>query len=105
MEKVTSRRAGPDDPIYRSGVRLEGFKGLQQKPLDKTQLDAVAKVVATLGAERIGTLSPQEENLLNQAIHREITRYGIEALTPIRMEGLYELVTQHLWDRGFGEVL
>jgi hypothetical protein len=37
--------------------------------------------------------------------HREITRYGIEALTPIRMEGLYELVTQHLWDRGFGEVL
>jgi len=49
----------------------------------------------------LDALAQQQRTLADNAINRVINRDGMEALTVERLEGIYELVTQHLWSPAF----
>lgn len=49
------------------------------------------------------TFEQQQRNLANNAMDRVIQKEGPEALTVDRLEGIKELVTQHLWSPALTE--
>ena len=46
-------------------------------------------------------LAPQQQTLTGTAMNLVIDQEGMEALTVDRLEGIYELVTEHLWSSAF----
>jgi hypothetical protein len=65
--------------------------------------DMYERVRQVFPAKFLNTLAPQQENLIDAAIHRVVQKEGHEALTVDRLEGIKELVTQHLWSSALTE--
>ncbi len=64
--------------------------------IEQQQLnDMYARVRQVFPPDQI-TVAPQQETLLNNAIHRVVQKHGYEGVTLDRLEGIKELVTQHL---------
>jgi hypothetical protein len=49
------------------------------------------------------TFAVQQQNLANNAMERVLKKEGAKALTVDRLEGIKELVTQHLWSSALTE--
>jgi hypothetical protein len=65
---------------------------------DQQQLnDMYARVRAVFPRELLDSLAPQQRTLTDNVINRVLNQEGVEALTLDRLEGIKELVTQHLW--------
>jgi hypothetical protein len=65
---------------------------------ESTLSPATLKVVASVFTrEVLKTLSQQEESSVNVMIQRLRNREGEQALTKARLEGILEMVTEHLW--------
>ena len=70
-------------------------------PTDNQPLNAMyARVRRVFPETFLDTLATQQENQVNNAIHRVVEKDGPEAVTMARLEGIKELVTQHLWSAG-----
>jgi hypothetical protein len=65
--------------------------------------DMYGRVTQVFPVEFLNTLAPQQERLVNAAIHRVVEKEGHDALTLPRLEGIKELVTQHLWSPALSE--
>ena len=50
------------------------------------------------------TFAEQQQNLANNAMDRVLKKGGPKALTMDRLEGIKELVTQHLWSDALTQV-
>ncbi len=71
---------------------------------EQEQLDAMyARVRQVFPVEFRQSLSPQQINLTESAMSRVFDKDGAEALTVDRLEGIKELVTQHLWSPALTE--
>ena len=65
---------------------------------EQQQLNAMYDRVKQVFPEAyLNTLAPQQETLINSAIHRVVQKDGPDSVTLDRLEGIKELVTQHLW--------
>jgi hypothetical protein len=62
--------------------------------------DMYARVRQVFPRELLDTFAPQQETLADNAIERVLRKDGPDALTVDRLEGIKELVTQHLWSSG-----
>lgn len=65
----------------------------EQQQLD----DMYARVRQVFPLELLDSMAPQQRTLTDNAINRVLNKDGVEALTLDRLEGIKELVTQHLW--------
>lgn len=62
------------------------------------QLEAMyARVRQVFPLELLNSMAHQQRTLTDNAINRVLNKDGVEALTLDRLEGIKELVTQHLW--------
>ena len=59
--------------------------------------DMYERVGQVFPMEMLNSLAPQQRTLTDNAINRVLNKDGPEALTVDRLEGIKELVTQHLW--------
>jgi len=59
--------------------------------------DMYARVRQVFPRQMLDSLAPQQRMLTDNAINRVLNKEGLEALTVARLEGIKELVTQHLW--------
>ena len=65
---------------------------------EQQQLDDMhARVRRVFPMDLLNSMAPQQRTLTNNAINRVLNKDGPEALTVDRLEGIKELVTQHLW--------
>lgn len=65
---------------------------------ERRQLNAMyARVRQVFSQAEFDSLAPQQRTLLDNAILRVANKHGLDALTVDRLEGIKELVTQHLW--------
>lgn len=65
---------------------------------EQQQLNAMyARVRQVFSQEEFDSLAPQQRTLLDNAILRVANKDGLDAVTVDRLEGIKELVTQHLW--------
>lgn len=55
------------------------------------------RVLQAFPDELWATFAPQQQTLANSAMDRVLKKDGPEALTLDRLDGIKELVTQHLW--------
>jgi hypothetical protein len=65
--------------------------------------DMYARVKQVFSQEEFESLAQQQRTLLDNAIQRVADKEGLEALTVPRLEGIKELVTQHLWSPALSE--
>ena len=65
--------------------------------------DMYARVRQVFPQELIDTFAPQQETLADNAIDRVLKKDGPQALTVERLQGIKELVTQHLWSGALTE--
>lgn len=65
--------------------------------------DMYARVRQVFPPELLDTFAPQQETLVDNAIDRVLRKDGPEALTVPGLEGIKELVTQHLWSDALTE--
>jgi hypothetical protein len=65
--------------------------------------DMYARVRQVFSQEEFESLAPQQRTLLDNAIQRVADKEGLDALTVPRLEGIKELVTQHLWSPALSE--
>lgn len=63
--------------------------------------DIGKRVYEAFGRETLDSLSVQQENMANAMILRILDAEGPEALTKDRLEGVKEMVTEHLWDPAY----
>lgn len=56
-----------------------------------------ARVRQVFPLDLLDSMAPQQRKLTDNAINRVLEKDGPEALTLDRLEGIKELVTQHLW--------
>lgn len=63
--------------------------------------DIGQRVYEAFGMETLKTLSVQQRNTANAMITEIAREEGHEALTKERLEGVKELVTEHLWDSAY----
>ncbi|MEN9420360.1 MAG: hypothetical protein RI988_3981 [Pseudomonadota bacterium] len=71
---------------------------------DQQQLnDTYARVRVVFPRELLDSLAPQQRTLTENAINRVLNQEGVKALTVDRLEGIKELVTQHLWSSALTE--
>lgn len=69
------------------------------------QMDAArSRYRQVFTTEVLHGFAPQQMNLTNNAIHQILEEEGPDALTVPRFEGIYELVTGHLWSPAFTAV-
>jgi hypothetical protein len=66
--------------------------------------DMYARIRQVFPRELLDTFAPQQETLTDNAINRILNKDGPEALTVDRLEGIKELVTQHLWSPALTEL-
>ena len=59
--------------------------------------DMYVRVRQVFSEQEFESLAPQQRALLDSAIQRVADKEGLDALTVPRLEGIKELVTQHLW--------
>jgi len=98
------------DKFYRFDASLntgiQEPKVIEKKPSEpvdeqtrqQEQLTAMyARVLQVFPDKFWNTLAPQQQNMVDHAINRVATQESKEALTVDRLEGIKELVTQHLW--------
>ena len=62
-----------------------------------------ARVRVVFPRELLDSLAPQQRTLTENAINRVLNQEGVKALTVDRLEGIKELVTQHLWSSALTE--
>ena len=65
--------------------------------------DMYARVRQVFSQDEFDSLAPQQRTLLDNASQRVANKDGLEALTVERLEGIKELVTQHLWSGALTE--
>lgn len=65
--------------------------------------DMYARVRQVFPREMLDSMAPQQRTLTDNAINRVLNKDGPEALTVPRLEGIKELVTQHLWSDALTE--
>jgi hypothetical protein len=65
----------------------------EQQQLD----DMYARAIQVFPEEMWNALAPQQRQLVDNAIARVADKHGLDAVTVDRLEGIKELVTQHLW--------
>lgn len=65
--------------------------------------DMYERVRQVFPMEMLNSLAPQQRTLTDNAINRVLNKEGPEALTADRLEGIKELVTQHLWSSALTE--
>lgn len=64
----------------------------------QAQIDAArARYRLVFTDEVLASLEPQQRTLALNAINRDLAQHGAEGLTVPYFEGMYELVTEHLW--------
>lgn len=63
--------------------------------------DIGKRVYEAFGPETLKTLSVQQRNTANAMITQIARDEGPEALTKDRLEGVKEMVTEHLWDPAY----
>ncbi len=59
--------------------------------------DMYARAIQVFPEERWRALAPQQRRMVDNAIARVANKDGLDAVTIDRLEGIKELVTQHLW--------
>lgn len=62
-----------------------------------SSIEISEKLLPVFKAAEIEVLDPQQITLLNNAVNRVIDREGEAALTRPRLEGIREMVLEHLW--------
>ena len=78
--------------------------GKETMKTEQQQLsDMYARVRQVFSQEEFESLAPQQRTLLDNAIQRVADKEGLDALTVPRLEGIKELVTQHLWSPALSE--
>ncbi len=55
------------------------------------------KLIPFFTSQERASLAPQQINLLNNAVSRIVKNEGVAALTKPRLEGIKEMVLEHLW--------
>jgi hypothetical protein len=65
---------------------------------EQQQLNAMyARATQVFPEEMWNALAPQQRRMVDNAIARVSNKHGLDAVTVDRLEGIKELVTQHLW--------
>jgi hypothetical protein len=63
-----------------------------------------ARATQVFPEEMWNALAPQQRRMVDNAIERVSREEGLDAVTVDRLEGMKELVTQHLWSDAHTQV-
>jgi hypothetical protein len=85
------------NPVKRSGPSPK-YVPSEDPDVEKAKMEAMyARLRQVFTQDVLSTFAPQQINLTDNAIYRALEKDGPDALTVPRFEGIYELVTEHLW--------
>ena len=83
--------------IPEEGACNEESETVTESSEDLKLQDMYARVRQVFPLELLNSMAPQQRTLTDNAINRVANKEGLDAVTVDRLEGIKELVTQHLW--------
>lgn len=88
---------------YKGLVPPDGPMFSERDAAQQQVSDMYARVRQVFPLNLLNTLDPQQRTLTDNAINRVLNNEGPKALTVDRLEGIKELVAQHLWSPALTE--